>query len=63
MTDRRDDARPRLEIVNKAIQEIVEKLWMHDDCKCTKCFSKMGIEDILNKYDLNYNDTKRWSIE
>lgn len=60
MKERRDDARPRLKIVNEAIQELweymkdyLEEQYIDDH--------KEYWDEILDKHDINYNDLNRWS--
>jgi len=55
---KRDDARPKLKIVNDALAELYD-LVMHDTEILSLGFKKKW-NDILNLYDINYNDLNRW---
>jgi hypothetical protein len=52
----RDIARPKLKTVNDAIEELA--LLVNND---TEDFHEKW-KAILDKYDINYNNTERWNI-
>jgi hypothetical protein len=52
----RDIARPKLKTVNDAIEELA--LLVNND---TEDFREKW-KAILDKYDINYNNTERWNI-
>jgi hypothetical protein len=65
MSEERDYARPRLVTVNLALNELLELA-----LSCVPPYMEQTINDlntswenILNKYDLNYNDKKRWGVK
>lgn len=62
MKDRRDDARPRLKIVNDALNDLFElaKNKTTSFCLSDEEVFKDAWEAIIDKHDLNYNDLNRW---
>jgi hypothetical protein len=59
MKDRRDDARPRLKIVNDALEELFTHVYKHQVLDMSIVRAEWN--EILNKHDINYNDLDRWS--
>lgn len=54
----RDDARPRLKTVHQAIEELA--LLVNNETEILAIGFHEKWLSILNKYDINYEDTQRW---
>lgn len=67
MSNERDHARPLLSTVNEAIKEIITLVALNttlisDDANNWIDFEK-SVDEILDKYDINYNNEERWSVK
>ena len=61
MKDRRDAARPRLQTVNLALNELLETALSCIESEKSQEYINERWEEILNKYDINYNNLNRCS--
>lgn len=59
MKEDRNDARPRLKVVNEALDELFEMMCRFNIEDRDRL--KQLWDSILNKHDINYNDKNRWS--
>lgn len=64
MSNERDHARPLLKTVDNALEELLTLVFAYiNDPRNEYKHLKIEWDEILDKYDINYNNKERWSVK